>query len=394
MGSLYVLTTFFMLVIMAILLTRIFLTLKKGPKRKMAGLLVMTTALYILMDAMFAYCFVEEKISIAIFRIVVFLFYLIYVNLPLVWYLFSKSYIKNKYICIICKLIYIPYFILVGMVIFAIFNDSLWIISDTIRYDRGYLFQSFTTLNLFYYFLPLINIFRIVHYHEKETYPFLWEILLFTTIPLIGVLTNTYLLTLHDLYPFQPFCYVIGTLFAYFFIVEKEELDNEKKYRHELEDALAMAYEDTMTGFENRRAFEEEMKQEEINPSLDIAFISLDINNLKTVNDCFGHEEGDCLIKIVAQAIRHVFDKRSHFYRIGGDEFIIIVKDTSDEEVKRYIDQFHQYLDQYSKQSPYQISVAAGYALRKDLSITVQDMYMQADSQMYMNKYQMKNKSC
>ena len=69
-------------------------------------------------------------------------------------------------------------------------------------------------------------------------------------------------------------------------------------------------------------------------------------------------------------------------------------KDTSDEEVKRYIDQFHQYLDQYSKQSPYQISVAAGYALRKDLSITVQDMYMQADSQMYMNKYQMKNKSC
>ena len=238
MSTLYILTSAFILIILTILLRKTMMLPPKSLGKETCITAVVTVGVYVFLDAFFMACFTGQVGGVTCFRFVSLIFYLIYVTLPMVWYLFSQSFmlpVKSRFVR---GILFVPYFALMAMILTNFRTQALWIISDEGIYDRGPLFQVFSTLNLFYYALPVIRIFMILCSKDRENNPYLLKVLFFSAIPLIGVVTNVYLIPLKDAYPFQPFCYLVGVLFAYFFMVEQQRSIEEEKHRMELQSAL------------------------------------------------------------------------------------------------------------------------------------------------------------
>ena len=86
------------------------------------------------------------------------------------------------------------------------------------------------------------------------------------------------------------------------------------------------AYYDQMTGLQNRRAFSEKVEQLSKQLSIPCTVIMADINGLKEANDTLGHEAGDELIIGSAECLRKSSDGIETVYRLGGDEFTVIME--------------------------------------------------------------------
>lgn len=88
---------------------------------------------------------------------------------------------------------------------------------------------------------------------------------------------------------------------------------------------------DALTGLGNRRAFEERMSalERSITPGENAVLVMLDLNGLKYTNDSFGHAAGDELIVAAANCIRAAYAPAGECFRIGGDEFAVLVPGAS-----------------------------------------------------------------
>lgn len=151
-----------------------------------------------------------------------------------------------------------------------------------------------------------------------------------------------------------------------------------------------MAYTDSMTRIGNRNAFKRYLIKmaEESAGVFSVGIAVLDLNNLKTVNDTFGHASGDLLIKGMADILRQITDIKTVLFRIGGDEFVCIMPDVSacynaEEAIRRNI-------EIYNKTSEFKISAAIGYAYRdisgEDIHEKLVNVFKEADDKMYEDK--------
>lgn len=170
-------------------------------------------------------------------------------------------------------------------------------------------------------------------------------------------------------------------------------------HAHENEVYRKLAFTDELTGLFNRTAFRQDIDSRTqtdaqsgrttISPTVILMF---DLNNLKKCNDTFGHEYGDQYIMISSQAIEQVFGSIGRCYRIGGDEFCVILPFTSQNEIENCLEQFRRKLRERNRK-PFvvPINVAAGYAIY-DSSIdnTLDDTQNRADELMYQNKQHLK----
>ncbi len=89
-----------------------------------------------------------------------------------------------------------------------------------------------------------------------------------------------------------------------------------------------VSFHDTVTGLYNRTYFEEEVQRLDTGRSLPVSFIMGDVNNLKLVNDTFGHNEGDNFLRKIAEALREACRDEDIVARWGGDEFAVILPET------------------------------------------------------------------
>ncbi len=154
-----------------------------------------------------------------------------------------------------------------------------------------------------------------------------------------------------------------------------------------------MAYMDTMTGLGNRTAFLEENKSNAIFPGM-ISYIMMDANNLKTINDTLGHNKGDELIITIAKCMRKAVGHNGQCYRIGGDEFVIILKNKTAAETEKIINKVRCEIEFADKQSDITISVAIGYVWIDTEQKNLEDLMQHADDEMYKDKKKTKeNKS-
>lgn len=149
---------------------------------------------------------------------------------------------------------------------------------------------------------------------------------------------------------FAPYRYAIHTAFmltslyavVYYFKYQNEK--NEKaikveiKIRKKAEDELRiMAYHDPLTGLLNRKSFEEKLENN-LNQSQrredyhTWAIMYLDLDKFKQINDTLGHEIGDEVLKIAAKRILSCLRKTDFLFRIGGDEFTIILNNLKADE--------------------------------------------------------------
>lgn len=174
----------------------------------------------------------------------------------------------------------------------------------------------------------------------------------------------------------------------------QEELQKEIEERKKIEEKLKYyAYTDPMTGVSNRRtgfmALEEQVNRcLRGNNYFSICFI--DIDQLKRVNDTYGHVEGDHLIKDIIEIIRISIRKTDIISRMGGDEFIIIFPECRYNEGKAIMNEVLKRVDEFNemKLKPYKISFSYGIKeVSEDTNIiNIDDIIKGADELMYKDK--------
>lgn len=137
-----------------------------------------------------------------------------------------------------------------------------------------------------------------------------------------------------------------------------------------------LSFRDTLTGTKNRYAYVEEMTRLEKRPNTSVGIVFADINGLKRTNDLHGHEQGDKLIKSIADKLKNIFG--DNVFRVGGDEFVVFIKDISKEDFDRLSAQLESGWTADS-------SASAGY-LWTDRSRGVEELVANADRLMYETK--------
>ena len=152
-----------------------------------------------------------------------------------------------------------------------------------------------------------------------------------------------------------------------------------------------MAYVDELTGLANRRRCEEiwDSLDEE---SADYGIFSFDLNFLKKTNDAKGHAQGDILIKMMAQVLLKVFDKVGEVGRIGGDEYVVFIRDVKSIEIEEFKRRWKEELEQINLQNPdLNLSAAYGFCSHEQYpDLDSRHIYRKADAFMYEMKATMK----
>lgn len=146
-------------------------------------------------------------------------------------------------------------------------------------------------------------------------------------------------------------------------------------------------YLDEATGLPNKNKCEEILTLE---AEQNMAICVFDLNNLRIINNQQGHERGDLYINLFAKSLRKGVDENQFVGRCGGDEFIAFFKDVSKEDVKRNLENIKK---ECAKCSEIPLSYAAGFAYSNDFStLTMRELFCQADKNMYIDKNQAKIK--
>ena len=163
-----------------------------------------------------------------------------------------------------------------------------------------------------------------------------------------------------------------------------------------------MAYLDALTGLYNRAKCQQIFEILDKNFG-DYAIISIDMNGLKTVNDKYGHNEGDRLIKTFAEVFKETFTGVGTAIRVGGDEFMAIVRSEHVADVNDAISNMKDLEKERSEKLPVPLEVAYGVAYKheflkhgfseiEEANIEAEKVYHLADERMYAMKASMKSK--
>ena len=158
-----------------------------------------------------------------------------------------------------------------------------------------------------------------------------------------------------------------------------------------------IALKDALTGVQNKAAYNKAKNRLDwdiLNENANFGILMIDLNHLKRVNDTFGHEKGDAYIQNLCQILCDIFT-HSPVYRIGGDEFVIILENRDLEAAHALISEFRRQLKALQGDKTLEawdrVSAAIGLAIYdSDKDSNVDDVFKRADALMYENKKGMK----
>lgn len=163
-----------------------------------------------------------------------------------------------------------------------------------------------------------------------------------------------------------------------------------------LNQVRGLAYKDALTFVRNKTAYDDyaSSMQKDIADGkiIDFGIMILDLNNLKGINDSYGHENGNKYLVASCKLICTTFT-HSPVFRIGGDEFLVVFKGSDYENRESLIKSFEEKMQasQSSKDAWDRISVAYGLALSSEYpNINMHQMFIKADEKMYEKKRIMK----
>ena len=167
-----------------------------------------------------------------------------------------------------------------------------------------------------------------------------------------------------------------------------------------LADIQRKIYIDSLTGVYNRRFFDEMMflhhqHQEQVES---LTLILFDMQHFKFINDTYGHLVGDQVLHGVAQAVQAQTRSDDSVIRYGGDEFVVMLTNCSEDAVKNKIDSLKKAVQtvRYGNAAEYQAAAEFGYAYAPHFerrSERLREMFRQADQMVYENKALLKAKA-
>ncbi len=156
--------------------------------------------------------------------------------------------------------------------------------------------------------------------------------------------------------------------------------------RKEAEEKLNyLRFHDDLTGLYSRAYFEEEIKRLDTERQLPLSFIIGDVNGLKLINDAFGSEEGDKILKGIARAIRECCRREDIITRWGEDEFAVLLPRTSLEYTRKVMERIKEICQKIGK-GKIKFEMAMGSATKQDKEQDFQGIVKDAKDEMYKNK--------
>ena len=146
---------------------------------------------------------------------------------------------------------------------------------------------------------------------------------------------------------------------------------------------------DELTGLYNRHYFQETIPNMLSPQNYPISFISADCNDLKRINDTYGHLVGDEYIRMSSILLRLASPETASIFRMGGDEFLIILPITEEDEARRMIEELNR-METLFQVREEKISIAFGCSVMKSETDDLDACLTEADQDMYKNKRKMK----
>ncbi|WP_157453664.1 GGDEF domain-containing protein [Clostridium sartagoforme] len=146
---------------------------------------------------------------------------------------------------------------------------------------------------------------------------------------------------------------------------------------------------DPLTGAFNRNFFNSFVsKTNKFTMNLSkLGAINIDLDEFKSINDTYGHKVGDDVLKNFVLLLNKAFKKKSKIIRMGGDEFIIIIENTSNEEFISHIRFLNIITEVYNSVNKYPIKFSYSYCIYSNDFNDIYDFFDHIDNKMYQNKY-------
>ncbi|MBE6042209.1 MAG: hypothetical protein E7220_06785, partial [Clostridiales bacterium] len=186
----YALTASILAIGLTLMLADVTVKLKGSNHRRITVTLIAMTIFYVVMDCLWIVVYTAEDFNRSLFVLLNFLFYLVYITLPYIWFLFTKhfagSHLTDRRVNFLFA---IPWLFNLTLVILTMIGPKLlWIIGDAdSRYTRGPLFGLFTKVDLLYYFIAVTGVIALMITGTGAGRRTLRRVLGFAVIPAAGV---------------------------------------------------------------------------------------------------------------------------------------------------------------------------------------------------------------
>lgn len=143
---------------------------------------------------------------------------------------------------------------------------------------------------------------------------------------------------------------------------------------------------DPLTGLLNRASFEEAMRDCE-HQETPFAILVFDLDGLKLVNDSLGHTSGDAMLQAAAGIIGEAAPPGTRPYRIGGDEFALLLPHTDAEAAEEIQRLLQAKIERHNRShAALSLGISSGYAVAESPPVKPRDLFMEADTNMYKEK--------
>lgn len=303
--------------------------------------------------------FVVSKISVSLNLVV-------NNTLPVTWFLYCYMQIYKKYNKHVFAVLIIPYIISLFLILANAFSDCLFTVGYNLSLSKGSLYFLNVALDYFYVFCVTL----ILAFNRQKLGSKRFKSLLIPMLPpFIGSLVQ-------DTFGGVGFvwcCGVISLLFVYLDI---------------LRDKINVDY---LSGLFNRMQADEYLDSKIRHSTKDRSFsgVMIDVDNFKSINDTYGHAEGDKAIEKVASILKRNVSKKDFVARQGGDEFLVILETGSLSELLKTSEKLDRAFQNYNKSGkcPYEITISMGFDVYNCRSGMSRKQFMHhIDELMYINK--------
>lgn len=179
--------------------------------------------------------------------------------------------------------------------------------------------------------------------------------------------------------------------------LEKKVQERTQELRDANDKLHELARTDTLTGIANRRRAMELLKMlwsESQEKDLDLSCIMIDADNFKEINDNYGHDAGDIVLKELSKEIKYAIRTDDIVCRLGGDEFLVICPSTDEEGVLKIANIVHKKVNELkvqAKEGIWKGSISVGIATKTPSMKDINELIKQADLAVYASKEAGKN---
>jgi len=265
--------------------------------------------------------------------------------------------IFDKRILTTHKLILVPSGINIVVTILSPLFRFIFYVDANNQYVRGEYFYIFIAVYIINFLFLVVS---TLDMGKKYNYPMMLKLIALSFFTIIGT-------SIQLIVPSAYSSWHSVTLALFLYLLLMSEFDSSF---------------DTLTGLYNRATFDKAIK--EIVKPKGLSVIILDINDFKNVNDTYGHDYGDRVIKTVASVIRESFNKQYRCYRYGGDEFSVISCETNPEKIEDQLQIMTKALAKMREDGNLLPTVSYGYSIFNGEEILdFHKILKEADEQMY-----------